>query len=353
VLVSLLLAASFALAAFVSAAYKRDRQALGERHDRWGLWFQAHGEEARAIDEFRKALLFLPDNTQYRLSLAAALLSAGRLSEASGHLEQLVLEHPTDGVINLMLARVYLQENRTQAALQYYQRAVYGYWPASQLAERRQARWELVDALQKLGDRNSVIAELMQLYSNAPKNPAERAKIAFLLLQNGAVSEAAPIFHQLVHSWPHDAEAWRGLGQIAFTYGDYEAARRDFERAVHLNPSDEASSGALKLTNTVIRLDPGLPRITAAERLRRSGNLLNRVLDDIEQCSEGDQLSPLITQHVANAARLLSAKPGPEGGLAIAREDAAGQLWNERSSICPQNPPSDEIVSTVLARLGQ
>ncbi|MGH7915721.1 MAG: tetratricopeptide repeat protein, partial [Candidatus Binataceae bacterium] len=153
------------MAGFVSSAYRNKRTSLGEHHYLWGQWDAAHGQPEKAVADFRKALLYLPDDMQYRLSLSSALLAVGRLNEAHAHLDQLAQEHPTDGLINLMLARVDLRQQHPQQALQYYERAVYEYWPASELPERRKARWELVSLLGQLGDRNSEIAELMQLYA--------------------------------------------------------------------------------------------------------------------------------------------------------------------------------------------
>jgi tetratricopeptide (TPR) repeat protein len=350
--VSLLLACSFTLAAFVSSAYRNKRQSLGEHHYQLGQWNESHGDPERAVAEFRKALLYLPDDMQYRLSLASALLDVGRLNEAHAHLEQLAEEHPTDGPINLMLARVDLRQQKLQQALQYYERAVYEYWPAAQLPQRRQARWELVALLGRLGDRNSEIAELMQLYASAPADPSEKAKIGFRLLENGATSEASRVFRDLAHTSPRYADAFRGLGQIAFGSGDYMNAYRNFEHAVHLDPKDADSAEELKLTNAVIELDPALPRISTAERLRRSRNLLNRVLDDLEQCAEGRQVPDAVASHIATATKLLSARPGSKGDLTLDREDAAQQLWKDRGQLCGGTPVEDQAVETVLARIG-
>jgi len=352
VTVSVLLICAFVVTGFVSSAYKNKQRALGEHNYQWGIWHQSHGQTEAAISEFRKALLYQPDNVSYRISLAAALVAVGRLSEAHAHLEQLLQENPTDGLINLMMARVELREHQPQKALSYYERAVYGYWPASQLSQRRQARWELVHLLAQLGDRNAEIAELMQLNASAPPNePGDRPKIGFLLLQNGAVSEASQIFHTLARSFPHDAEVYRGLGQIAFLSGEFVTARHDFERALHLDAHDMESAQALKLTETVIHLDPVLPGIGVAERLRRSQNLLNRVLDDLEQCLEGRQAPNPVAQDIAAATKLLSAKAAPEGDLIWQREDLAQQLWKDAAKVCGA-VPDDKAVETVLARMG-
>lgn len=350
--VSLLLASSFVVAGFVSSAYKNKRVALGQHHYMWGQWDASHGQPQKAVSDFRKALLYLPDKIQYRLSLASALVAVGRLNEAHTHLEELVEEQPTNGSINLLLARVDRRLNLPEEALRYYERAVYAYWPKAELPKRREARWELVSLLEQLGNRNTEVAELMQLYANAPPDPKERSKIGFLLLKNGATSEASRIFEPLARTSPRDPDVYRGLGQIAFDTGNYAHARRNFARAVRLDPKDTASQQALELTEAVIDLDPALPRMSGAERLRRSKNLLNRVLTDIEECAEGRQIPAAVLPQITNATQLLSAQHRAQGDVTLAREDAAQQLWKNRGEICGGTGPADQAVEIVLDRIG-
>ncbi|HEX7363406.1 MAG TPA: tetratricopeptide repeat protein [Bryobacteraceae bacterium] len=350
--VLLLLVCSFVGAGFVSSAYRGKRASLGEHHYMWGQWNFSHGHPDMAVSDFRKALLYLPDNLQYRLSLSQALLAVGNLNEAHSRLVQLAEEYPTNGLINLMLARVDRRQKHPLEALQYYQRAVYEYWPKPELPQRRKARWELVSLLGQLGDHNSEIAELMQLYASAPKDPEERSKIGFLLLKNGAASEALRVFQALRHASPHDSNAYRGLGQIAFDSGNYDHARRNFERAVRLDPKDAESLQALNLTNTVVDLDPALPRISGAERRRRSKNLLNRVLSEIEECAEGRQIPATIVPTIASATQLLSVQRLPKGDVTLQREDVAQQLWKVRAQLCGGPAVQDQAVEIVLQRIG-
>src|SRR6185437_2305061 len=109
------------------------------------------------------------------------------LDEAQSHLEQLLQENPTSGQINLLLGRLAVQQHKLKQAVEYYQRGVYEYWPESELQQRRQARWELANLLNRTGDRNGFLGELMQLYTNLPPGEIqEKLKVGFLLLSNGA-----------------------------------------------------------------------------------------------------------------------------------------------------------------------
>lgn len=380
--VCVLLVLSIVATGFVSSAYKKERASLGQAHFEHGQAYAAGGEMGPAIEEYRQALIFSPDQTDYRLSLARALIDANRLDEAQAHLEQLLQEDPTNGVINLLLAHIAVQRHKLPEAIDYYQRAVYEYWPASEMPARRQARWELVRLLDQTGNRSQYIAELMQLYSNAPALDLKQiAEIGFLLLRTGAISEASEVFRDLAKSSPKDADARRGLGEVAFSDGNYVSARHEFQRAQRLAPNNPQISQALALTNEVIDLDPALPHIPLAERLRRSGNLLTRVIKDLQAClpeaapaSEPAKPAPAATQPKINptptaqtpktepasplqqrldaARQLLSpGKHGASDDVALQLQDTAQQLWKDRAMFCGQRTVSDRAVETVLPRI--
>ena len=314
-----------------------------------GYALESHGELEPALEEYRKALLFAPDNTQYRLSLATALLESNHLDEAESHLEQLLQENPTSGPINLLLGRLAVQQHKLGQAIEYYQRGVYEYWPESELQQRRQARWELANLLRQTGDRNGFIGELMQLYANLPASEiAQKVKIGFLLLSNGATSEASRIFQDLSKQAPRDPAVQRGLGEVYFASGEFISARHAFERALKLRPSDEESTKNLALTNEVIDMDAALPYITSAEEMRRNKNLLNKVLKYLEQC-EG--ASGPLTQQLDDASKLLVAVPQTEDP-AFTLQTTAAKLWSQRGASCGAAVPQDRALDTVFARIG-
>src|SRR5215471_3771815 len=64
------------------------------------------GNPAKAIEDFRSALAFQPDNDEYQLSLGHSLEAAGRYDEAESYLLNLWERQPQDGMVNLQLARL-------------------------------------------------------------------------------------------------------------------------------------------------------------------------------------------------------------------------------------------------------
>jgi tetratricopeptide (TPR) repeat protein len=354
VAVCVVLVAAFVATGFVNSAYRREKGSLATLHFDQGQVLRGRGDLAGAAEEFRDALLFSPDSTAYRLSLATVLLDAGKLTEAQSHLDQLQQEDPTNGVINLMLARIAARRHDTRAAIEGYQRAVYEYWPTSEYGRRRQARWELIGLLSATGKRDELIGELLQLYANLPPDPAQRRKVGFLLLNNGAGSEAVPIFRDLLKASPQDAEAHRGLGEAYFSSGDYVQARHEFQRALRSDPHDKASAQQLELTNEVIDLDPALPSISSAERLRRSQNFLSRVIKDLRRCQEGKSMEAPLEPRLQAAQQALTPGKGLKiDDAAIHMQEVAQELWRDKGAFCGQGRVVDRALEAVAPRVSQ
>lgn len=351
VYVGIVLIAAFAVTGAISSSYERERQSLGEQHYDQGQGLQRQGEVEAAVDQYREALLFSPDNRDYRLSLATALLDIGHLDEAQAHLQQLAQEDPTNGRINLALAQVALKRNKIGDAIDSYQRAVYEYWPPQAIPERRRARWQLVTLLHAAGRRNDEIAELLQLYSSSPADPTERARIGFLLARAGALSEAAQIFHNLEVNYPQNILGHRGLGDVRFASGDYVAARHEYQHALRLSPKDHDVQSALALTNAVIDLDPVLPDISSAEQLRRSQLLLSRIVSELNGCLLQKAPAPVAQLQLDDARNLLTPSHPVEDDYALTLQRAAVQLWQNRGAFCPASVSPNRAIDLAVGRI--
>jgi tetratricopeptide (TPR) repeat protein len=349
--VSFVLVVAFVVTGFLTASYKNARKSQGREHYERGQALASSGNVQGAAEEYRKALLFMPDEPDYRISLCVALVELGKLDEAESHLQQLLQDDPTDGLVNVMLARVAERRNKPAQAIDYFQRAVYGHWPREKLSSRHAARWELVSLLESQNRRTELVGELLQLYANSGGDLKEKTKIGFLLLQYGAVSDAANIFRELARDNPRFAEAFYGLGQAYFNEGDYPAARREFQRAARIEPSYRQNAQQLALVNSIIDLDPFQPRITATERLRKSRALLDRVIRNLEECATNSATTPPPAPPVADAKKLETARSSDPDQLSEQLQNTAEQLWKNRNAYCPGRARPDPVVENVLARM--
>lgn len=351
VYVVLVLVAAFGVTGAISSSYKNERLALADDHFERGQRLQTSGELDAAVDQYREALLFSPDNQDFRLSLAMALLDTGHLDEAQAHLQQLEQADPTNGRINLGLAQVALKRRKVNQAIDYYQRAVYEYWPPQAIPERRAARWQLVGLLDETKRRDDEIAELLQLYSSSPADPAERARIGFRLMKAGAMSEAAQIFRNLELNFPKSLLGHQGLGDVRFATGDYVAARHEFQHALHVDPNNRQIQSDLALTNAVIDLDPALPDISSAERLRRSQLLLTRIVNELNGCLL-QKVPTAVAQHEIDTARDLLARANPnDEDYNLTLQRAAIELWQDRSAFCPASVAPNRAIELAVGRI--
>jgi len=71
-----------------------------------------------------------------------------------------------------------------------------------------------------------------------PTDGGNLRALGYTQLQLGRVDEAEKAFKAIIIQNDHYGAAYNGLGLVAIKRGDREAARRDFEKAFELDPSD-------------------------------------------------------------------------------------------------------------------
>src|SRR5262249_31756243 len=127
--------------------YRVHQKTLAAQIYRDGLADQHAGRLDLALEDFRAALVYDPDNDQLQLSMGRALRDTGNLEEAEDYLLTLWERAPQDSVINLALGRLAARHGNVQEALRYYHTAIYGVWRSDADANRLQARFELTEFL--------------------------------------------------------------------------------------------------------------------------------------------------------------------------------------------------------------
>jgi tetratricopeptide (TPR) repeat protein len=336
------------LIGFLNYYYRSARGARAESSYKNAMALAQQDRDAEAVEQFRNSLSVSPGNARYRLALGLELAKMGRGEEGVVYLREVLRSDPTNPQASLGLARIATAENHTLDAITYYHRAIDATWPSGQEQERIQARFELVSYLAKQGMKTQAIAELLATLEQARDN-ATKNRIGRLLLQYGAVRQAADLFREIAQSSQADAEAWSGLGTAELAQEDYAAARNAFRNALRADPSDSISRKRLGISERVITLDPEARGIRSSERYRRSKALLQGVLEMIEQCAGGgadSQLAAEARKALAEHPRAAQIDDATEENLAL-----AVQLWKERRQACPAYTPSDEAMERILARL--
>jgi tetratricopeptide (TPR) repeat protein len=331
------IAALFAADTFLADKDRAASRAEARRLFEEGKQLQANGDMREALERLRSAVGAERQNPVYQRGLAAALLAAGRLSDAQVVLTERLQRDPTDAEGSLMMARTLAREGKTRQAIAYYHRAIFGEWGESARARRVEARFELVRLLAAEHARQELLAELLPLESEAPPDAATRKRIARLYVVAGSPSRAIAIFRELVRLDRNDADAYEGLGEAELQQGSYWSARRAFASALALRPGDQRIASRLDLCDRALALDPTQRGVGASEQLRRSAALLELAVAAVDSCTGPGLATP--PPALLDSARGVLARPAPASSsqdtATETRVNLAQRIWRARPSACP------------------
>lgn len=303
----------------------------------------SHPEDA--VEHYRAALALDRESPAIRKALAVQLLALGNSDEAETHLIELLQIDPIDAEANLLRARIAERRQAGADAETFYQRAIYGRWSGDDggAAQRIAARFELVDLLMRNGERIQARAELLRLQAELPDRPALQHQLARRFLALDDPSQAADVLQKLLKQHPADADAARRLTDALLTLGRFREARDAASHALALDPKDRATRERVDQVNQALSLDPTQRGLSPASRMRRSGELLARVLQDLDTCLAAGSAStppPDWTDLQARARSAIAARPtSPRETDAIdevtdERLAVVDELWRLRTTQC-------------------
>jgi hypothetical protein len=135
------------------------------------------------------------------------------------------------------------------------------------------------------------------------------------------------------------------LGTAELAQGNYSQALDAFRQAVRMNPYDRESEKQAGLCERVLALDPDLPGLRAAERNRRSKELLDGVIHMLAPCQTGSA--------ELDAARKTLAARTPPSKLDDATQEnvaLAARLWKTRPAPCSSAGGVDDATSRIVGR---
>ena len=354
-LVAVSAAGLFVIDTFLARMEQAESQAQAERLLTEGQRLAREGRYLEGIERFRAALAAAPDDMEAQLALAQGLLAANKLTDADTLLTAMLGRDPTDGMINLLMARVHAKEGRTGEAITYYHTAIYGRWPKDPAANRVSARFELIDLLVKNEDKRELLAELLPLQDEAPTDVQTRMRIGRLFILSGSPPRAAEIFRQILRQDPQNPDACAGLAEAQFAENNFRGAQAEFSAAARLKPGDVQIQKRLDLTNEILALDPTKRGIRASERYGRSAKLVELALDDLSRCA-GPAPPEAIRTLTAEASGALKSRvqAGRESEAADDDLELAEELWQARKKFCHEpTPASAEPLALVLDKLAQ
>ena len=201
-------------------------------------------------------------------------------------------------------------------------------WDDDAPGNRFRARAELIDVLAKTGRAVDPRAELLGLVADPPSEPAQQKQAARLLLDHGALREAADLYRQVIRAGPPDAAEYDGLGEALFAARDYPSADAAYRHALSIDWADSEAARNGALIDRILALDPERRDLTPRERYRRSRDLLHSVLERVSACGYGAETESAQAE-MARKGRPPSFSDAAEENLGLAR-----RLWEKRPAAC-------------------
>jgi tetratricopeptide (TPR) repeat protein len=332
VICALLLVVLFSVTGILTRAFHKKENALAAQWFARGNACLANGAAREALDDYRRALIFDPENEPYQLHLAQALAQLGRQDEARAYLLNLLADRPGDGEVNFELARLAAQTGDIDDAVRFYHAAVYGAWETDPVAAQLRARLELSQFLVRHRENTLAEAELISLAANIPDRDAELHTEAGDLFQNiGDLHRALNEYRSALKAAPDDLTARIGAGLVSFKLGSYSKATEDLELANKADPENKTVAATLETARLMISSDPFSTQLTARERANRVSAALAHAIQRADQCGNASVKNP-------NTSSLTD--------LAARAKLQQRSIWSERSLLLhpDQNDAAMEMV---------
>src|SRR5271170_7810153 len=350
VICAVLLVFLFSVTGILTRAFHKKQNALAAEWFAKGNASLASGAAREALDDYRRALIFDPENEPYQLHLAQALAQLGRQDEARAYLLNLLSDRPGDGEVNFELARLAAQTGDINDAVRFYHAAVYGAWESDPVAAQLRARLELSQFLVRHRENTLAEAELISLAANIPDRDAELHTQAGDLFQNiGDLHRALNEYRSALKAAPDNLTARVGAGLVSFKLGSYSKATEDLELANKADPENKTVAMTLETSRLMIASDPFSAQLSARERANRVSAALAHAIQRADQCSSASAKNPNASSlaELAAQAKMQQRSIWSERGLLLrpdqndAAMEMAFKIENASTQICGEPAGED------------
>jgi cellulose synthase operon protein C len=309
-------------------------EAMGHRaeaHERRGMAYVAQGKLPQAHAEFQALQRLQPDSRQAALLISQTLIQMDRNAEAARVVQAALPRHPQDAELKQRLAQLLVLSHTRHRA-----RQVCEAW--------RQAEPEAARPLWLLGRIAQGSLQLVQaidLFEQAARKDPNDPEILFSLGEalgragpRQSIPRALELLARAVERAPGEARYRYQLGLVLQQSGRLEPARRQFLRALDLDPGfTSAYTGLLHVSGRL--QEPGQTALFAP------------IVRDLQQARRDEP---------ALRARVYQAPDDPAGYAALARYRAArGDLKGARSQweVAVALRPLDPAARRELDRLNR
>ncbi|PYV35244.1 MAG: hypothetical protein DMG22_02905 [Acidobacteria bacterium] len=358
-----LLVLVFFVVGFATRTFRaRERDLAEVWFERGEIYLKGKQPDA-ALDSYRTALRYSPDNSLFKLRLAQALISANRIGEAQSYLLNLWERDPQSGPVNHALGRLSAEEGDVGGAIRYYHNAIYGVWPSADENRRIALRLETYHFLNSHAAAGLAEAELMALSAEVSHDAEAHEQIGELLLADGNYDHALKEFQLALDANPRLEPALAGAGEASFQIGQYSKAHRYLTRAVAVNVSDANARSLLEATTLVLALDPFQASLSMEEKSQRTARAFQTVMERLRDCA-GKPSVRLGSTPTANDLQNLYAhgleltRQARESALArkpdaiLSTMDFVFRVEAAATKVCGPAPGADRALEVIAERRG-
>jgi tetratricopeptide (TPR) repeat protein len=304
---------------------------LAEARERRGLACVGQGKLPQALAEFRALLKLQPDSRQAALLISQTLIQMDRNAEAARGVQSALSRHPGDGELKQRLGQLLVLSHarvRARQLCEAWRReepdAARPLWLLGRIAQSDLRLAQAVDFFEQAAQRDSSDPELLFSLGEALGRAGPRQ----------SNPRALELLSRAVELAPGEARYRYHLGLVLQQMGRWEPARRQFLRALDLDPGfTGAYTGLLHISGRL--QEPGQTALYAP------------IVREVQQ-SRRDEV-PL-------RAHVFRAPDDPAGYAALARFLAArGHLKAARSQweVALALRPADPVARRELARLNR
>ncbi len=240
-------------------------------HSNLGMVLLATGRVDEGIAELKEAVKLAPNDPQFVMGLANAMVRAGRGDEALEFFKKAIELNPKNDNVHIGLASVYSEQHE-------YARAIEAYDVALAISETPAARYGRIIALYSSGRFAQAVEDCDMVLQAHPSSHNAFALRAYANMRRGeydAAERDAERSLELEIGGPGADLAYLALGGSRFGQGDPESAIMALEKAIELAPSVPvhrvllalAYFGSGRWDDAIAALDGAIERRGGAEKL--------------------------------------------------------------------------------------
>jgi len=221
-------------------------------HNNLGRFYGLQGDHARAVPHFERAVEILPSDYIAETNLAEALNRLGRYDEAIAHLRNVIAIEPRWGDAHFFLWVALHQTGRMDEAVRHLRRE-------AELKNTFEAHLDASRRLRGAGRPSDALREIALAEQIAPGDPTAALVAGNLHADLGAWERAAAAFREALRRRPGWALAHANLGRALAALGLREAAEREYDRALAIDPGNARARGLLEELRAGADPGPGAP----------------------------------------------------------------------------------------------